>query len=280
MVPSELQMLQKPRVTEVHVRMDCNGCIQKIKKALSGINGIYDLYIDYTQQKITIIGWADPDKILKAIKKTRKIATICHIELPTDESQPPPEEAAEPEPSQSQPTKQSEPEVNSEKAPESAQEEPPPLPEEPMKGAPQTDVTVSSPRPAENPPPRTPDTRGVGEVHVMHQHQPYNYGNRYDFGHNYVGHSDRYRCQNTNSRPMFLAEPPQQHVHVTHSYNAYMPSPYVTEYEYVRSPPRYTHYNRMEYYTRDYNHSCYNGNGNGNITSMFSDENPNSCRIV
>ncbi|QHO06719.1 hypothetical protein S83_046800 [Arachis hypogaea] len=80
--------------------------------------------------------------------------------------------------------------------------------------------------------------------------------------------------------PMFLGEPPQ-HVHVTHSYNAYRPSPYVTEYEYVRLPPRYTHYNKMEYYTtRDYNHSYYNGNGNGNITSMFSDENPNSCRIV
>ncbi|KAL1359106.1 hypothetical protein AAHE18_04G082600 [Arachis hypogaea] len=274
MVPAELQILQKPRVTEVHVRMDCQGCVQKIKKALSGINGIYDLYIDYPQQKITIIGWADPEKILKAIKKTRKIATISNIDLPTDVPQPPPQEEAEP-------TQQPEPEANSEKAPEPAQEEAPPLPEEPLKGEPPTKVT--SPRPPENnnechcqnPPPSTPETRDVGEVHVMHQHHPYNYVNRYDFGHNYVGYSDRFQYQNRNM-PMFLGERPQ-HVHVTHSYNAYRPSPYVTEYEYVR----YRHYNRMEYYTtRDYNHSYYNGNGNGNITSMFSDENPNSCRIV
>ncbi|KAE9594934.1 putative heavy metal-associated domain, HMA [Lupinus albus] len=30
---------QKPRIIEIHVRMDCNGCVQKVKKALNGING-------------------------------------------------------------------------------------------------------------------------------------------------------------------------------------------------------------------------------------------------
>ncbi|KAG7029001.1 Heavy metal-associated isoprenylated plant protein 28 [Cucurbita argyrosperma subsp. argyrosperma] len=69
--------LEKPKILEIKVRMDCNGCVQKIKKALYGINGIYDIYIDFPQQKLTIVGWADPDRIMKAIKKTRKIATIC-----------------------------------------------------------------------------------------------------------------------------------------------------------------------------------------------------------
>lgn len=31
--------MQKPQVTEIQVRIDCNGCVQKIKKALHGING-------------------------------------------------------------------------------------------------------------------------------------------------------------------------------------------------------------------------------------------------
>ncbi|XP_019419443.1 PREDICTED: uncharacterized protein LOC109329966 isoform X2 [Lupinus angustifolius] len=57
--------LQKPRVIEIHVRMDCNGCMQKVKKALNGIN--------------------DPEKVVKAIKKTRTMTTICNIEQP-DES--------------------------------------------------------------------------------------------------------------------------------------------------------------------------------------------------
>ncbi|OIV95908.1 hypothetical protein TanjilG_27012 [Lupinus angustifolius] len=64
--------------------MDCNGCMQKVKKALNGINGIYDIYIDF-QQKISIIGCADPEKVVKAIKKTRTMTTICNIEQP-DES--------------------------------------------------------------------------------------------------------------------------------------------------------------------------------------------------
>ncbi|XP_031114025.1 heavy metal-associated isoprenylated plant protein 36-like [Ipomoea triloba] len=69
--------LEKPRITEVQVRMDCNGCVQKIKKALHGINGIYEVYIDFPDQKITIVGRADPEKIVKAIKKSRKSAVIC-----------------------------------------------------------------------------------------------------------------------------------------------------------------------------------------------------------
>ncbi|KAK9161642.1 hypothetical protein Syun_007983 [Stephania yunnanensis] len=91
----------KPRITEIQVRIDCNGCVQKIKKALHGINGIYDLYIDLPQQKLIVVGWADPEKIVKAIKKTRKVATICsHTEAPPD---PPPQPADPPPPDQDAP---------------------------------------------------------------------------------------------------------------------------------------------------------------------------------
>ncbi|GJX31054.1 heavy metal-associated domain, HMA containing protein [Tanacetum coccineum] len=69
--------MEKTQVTEIQVRIDCNGCVQKIKKALLSINGINDVYIDIPQQKLRIIGWADHEKIIKAIKKTRKIVSIC-----------------------------------------------------------------------------------------------------------------------------------------------------------------------------------------------------------
>ncbi|XP_061369310.1 pollen-specific leucine-rich repeat extensin-like protein 1 [Gastrolobium bilobum] len=265
---------QKPRVTEIHARMDCNGCVQKIKKALNGINGICDLYIDFPQQKITIIGWADPEKIVKAIKKTRKMATICNIEPTESPSQP-----AEPSPQQTEP----EPEENAQalKATQPQEAEFPPAqegsPEKPPKDIPQPEqppheATLSpTATPAENntrqQSQNTPVTKDVGEVHVVHHHPP-DYGNRVGSGHSYVGHWDRY-----HNSPALLQEPPQP-AYVTHSYNTYRPSPYVTEYEYVRSPPRHTHYNRMEYYSADYH------NSNGNITSMLSDENPNACRIV
>ncbi|KAM7485030.1 hypothetical protein LguiA_001039 [Lonicera macranthoides] len=340
--------MQKPRVTEIQVRMDCNGCVQKIKRALHGINGIYDIYIDFPQQKLTIIGWADPEKIVKAIKKTRKTATICtHIE-PTDQSAQPTEAVPE----------------GGAPPPESAN--PPPAEAPPAEGAPPTEPPKETP-PPENPPPEGPtqpaaaDTttshtgqpsgpRDVEEVHVVYHHPP-DYGYRYGYGpnvHGYGGNGNNYP-----NGPGFRPEPPQP-IYVTHSYNAYKPSPYVTEYEYVQpptqysqysrqAPPQYSQYSRPEppqysqqsrpeppqysqhsrpeppqypqhsrpappqysqhirpdtlqysqylrpgptpytYYSRPehYSDNQYGSNsGNGNITSMFSDENPNACSIV
>ncbi|XP_010259440.1 PREDICTED: extensin-like [Nelumbo nucifera] len=257
--------LEKPRIIEIQVRMDCNGCIHKIKKALQGINGIYEHYIDFPQQKITVVGWADPEKIVKAIKKTRKIATICAHSEPTD----PPAQPTEP-------------------APADAQNPPPEDQSPPTEAAPPTEPPKDSP-PPENPTP-TPEvapsavatdaaeaqqpvqvqpseTKDVEEIHVIHHH-PHDYG--YGYGYGYDGHWNGYP-----NGYGFRHEAP---VYVTHSYNTYKPSPYITEYEYVRSPPRHTRYSRVEHYGEDYQ-SRGNTAGN-NITSMFSDENPNACRIV
>ncbi|CAK9138938.1 unnamed protein product [Ilex paraguariensis] len=264
--------LGKPRVTEILVRMDCNGCVQKIKKALHGINGIYDLYIDFPQQKLTIIGWADPEKIVKAIKKTRKTATICSHTEPTE----PPPQPTEPSPEGGAP------------APESAN---PPPAEAPPAEAAQPAEPPKDPPPPENPPPEqkpspaAPDAtpsqpaqpsgpKEVEKVHVIYQHPPdfgyrYGYGNSYGQGHN--------RQWNTYTNGPGFRQEPAPPVYVTHSYSTFKPSPHVTEYSHVQSPPRYTHYSRQEHYSEDYHHG---NNGNGNISSMFSDENPNACRIV
>ncbi|XP_062150330.1 early nodule-specific protein 2-like [Alnus glutinosa] len=274
--------LEKPRVTEINVRMDCNGCVQKIKKALHGINGIYDLYIDLPQQKLTIIGWADPEKILKAIKKTRKVVTICSHTEPTEPPAQPPEQApdggapaapdaANPPPTEAPPTEAAPPPPA-----EPPKDPPPPPPQETTPPPMAPDGNTS--QPAHNP----SGQKDVGEVHVIYHHPP-DYGYRYGYGHSHGGHWPKHH--NGQGLPQ---EPPQP-ISVTHSYNTYKPStyvteykhvhspPYVAEYEYVRSPPQQTYYSRMDRYSEDYHNG---NNGNGNITSMFSDENPNACRIM
>ncbi|KAB1213920.1 Heavy metal-associated isoprenylated plant protein 26 [Morella rubra] len=269
--PPMVPELGRPRVTEIQVRMDCNGCVQKIKKALHGINGIYDLYIDFSQQKLTIIGWADPEKIVKAIKKTRKIATICSH---TEQAEPP-----------APPTEQA-PKEGEGPPPDAPNPPPPEAP--PAEAGPPAEPPKDLPPPPENPPaettppPMAPDNntsqaahnpsgpKDVGEVHVVYHHPP-DHGYRYGYGHSYGGHWPKY--QNHQGLPQ---EPPQP-MYVTHSYNTYKPSPYVTEYEYVRSPPRQTNYSRMDRYSEDYHHG---NTSNGNITSIFSDENPNACSIM
>ncbi|KAJ4955421.1 hypothetical protein NE237_012204 [Protea cynaroides] len=243
----------KPRITEMQVRMDCNGCVQKIKKALHGIDGIYDLYIDFPQQKLTVVGWADPEKIVKALKKTRKIATICaHIEPsepPAQQAEPSPPDATNPPPAESPPT---------EAAPPA---EPPKDPTQP-----------------ENPALDTADTaapqhvhkyglKDIEETHIIHPH-PHDYG---------YGHSHGEHWNNYPTGYGFRPEPPVYVTH-SHSYNTYRPSPSVSEYDYARAPPQHTHYSRTEHYSEDY-HNRSNSDGNS-ITSMFSDENPNACRIV
>lgn len=300
--------LEKPRVTEIHVRMDCNGCVQKIKKALHGINGIYDLYIDLPQQKLTVVGWADPERIVKAIRKTRKTATICsHTEPSSDQPSqpteqapsggaPPPAEAAnppQPEAPPSEPPKEPPPQENPTLPPppppqqtENPQPEANPPPATPAAANPQE----GQPPPQENQPPQPSMPKDSGEVRVIY-HQPPDYGCRsYSYNRGYNSHYYKYPSSSNHQpfqhEPPPPPPPPPQPVHVTHSYSTYKPSPYVTEYEYVRSPPPpppqydYSQYRSIDHYGEAYPSSYAGAAGSGNITSVFSDENPNACRVM
>ncbi|XP_020086285.1 heavy metal-associated isoprenylated plant protein 5-like [Ananas comosus] len=231
------QELERARVTELHVRMDCNGCVQKIKKALHNIEGVYDVYIDFAQQKITVVGRANPEAIVKAIKKTKKIATVCsHTELPDPAAgkseQPPPDAAKEQAPPASEPPAETPPASDPPKEP----------PKEEQKAEPEV-------KPSPEAEAATPaEVKEVGEIHMVHQY-PHGYSG---FQHELTPH-------------VFV-----------HSYNSYRPSAYASEYGYLRSPPRDIKYNGGSYGDE---HRHY-GNGDGSqITSMFTDENPNACRI-
>lgn len=324
--------MQKPRVTEIHVRMDCNGCVQKIKKALQGISGIYDLYIDFPQQKITIIGRADPEKIIKAIKKTRKTAIICsHTEPPDPQAQlsdsdnqgeAPSQESANPPQQESATTPPSEGSPAEGASPAEAPKDPSPPADSPKPDA--AEAPASKPGQPSGP-------KDVEEVHVIYHHPP-EYGYRYGYnpsmgspsmGQGYMNGywhsyptSPGFRPEPTPPAPApapapappSTPTPAPAPVYVTHCYNTHRASPYVTGYEYIRPPPHYTHYTRPESYQQpqysvhysrpaesyplpsqyihysrpeSYREDYHYGNdGNGNITSVFSDENPNACRIV
>ncbi|KAK7387942.1 hypothetical protein VNO78_22741 [Psophocarpus tetragonolobus] len=257
------QMQAHRRVTEIQVRVDCNGCAQKIKKALNGIPGIHDLRVDIRRQKVTIVGWADPEQVVKAIKKTKKNATICSsIEL-TNPSKPTQSETKENAPF---PNATSPPPAQT-STPTTAQASPPPAspPSEPREPPPEATPHKPTQRNATGQW-QNIVTQELEQVHVTH-HLPNNV-NRFSSGYNHAEHWQRY-----HNGPVFLQEPSQS-LYVTHSYNTYMPSSYVTEYEYVRSPSQHTHYNCIEDYSRDYQ------NDNVSIASMFSDDNPNACCIV
>ncbi|PKA58402.1 Heavy metal-associated isoprenylated plant protein 26 [Apostasia shenzhenica] len=179
--------LEKAQVTELYVRMDCNGCVQRIKRALHGLEGVYEVYIDITQQKLTVVGRAAPEKIIKAVKKTRKTATIC-----SDASASNGPSSSEPAPATS-----TEPKADTEQA-STADREPPAAPPENPPPAPETkEADPASPAEDAN---KDVDQEDIRMVH----HYPHG---------NFV-----YREHWINAY-----REPFPH-YVTHSYNSYRPS--------------------------------------------------------
>ncbi|KAK4489925.1 hypothetical protein RD792_000573 [Penstemon davidsonii] len=54
------------------VRMDCEGCGLKVKKALSGVKGAKSVEVDLKHQKATVYGYVDAKEVLKAAQATGK----------------------------------------------------------------------------------------------------------------------------------------------------------------------------------------------------------------
>ncbi|XP_041016330.1 heavy metal-associated isoprenylated plant protein 24-like [Juglans microcarpa x Juglans regia] len=54
------------------VRMDCEGCVQKVKKVVSGVKGVKSVEVDLKQQKVTATGYMEAKKVLEAAKSTKK----------------------------------------------------------------------------------------------------------------------------------------------------------------------------------------------------------------
>lgn len=152
--------------------------------------GIYHLYIDFPQQKLTIVGWADPGKIVKAIKKTRKTAVICsHTETVDpaapeteqtvpDGGAPPPSDATNPPPQEAPPPA------------EQPQDSPPPPennvpPPENPNPRPEADGNIretQTPQEGHQPTQYPTGPRDAGEVQVAYHHPPPpDYGYRYGY---------------------------------------------------------------------------------------------------
>ncbi|XP_060215526.1 heavy metal-associated isoprenylated plant protein 23-like [Lycium barbarum] len=64
------------QTVELKVRMDCDGCELKVKKALSSLSGVTSVEINRKQQKVTVTGYMEANKVLKKAKSTGKKVEI------------------------------------------------------------------------------------------------------------------------------------------------------------------------------------------------------------
>jgi hypothetical protein len=216
---------------------------------------VYEVYTDIAQQKLIVVGRADPERILKAIKKTKKAATICSH---TDPAEPTPPANEEP-PSGEAP----------------AAEQPAPPAEVPPATEPQVNPPVKQEEKLEM-------NNTPMEVRMVHEYA-------HDFGHGDYQSSDPYYHYSMNGM-----RPYENYSYATHSHDSYRPSTYVSEYYHghTQSPLQegYNGYTQSPmhegrhvapapaYVNNDYHHR--RERVDGQITSAFSDENPNACTIV
>eukprot|EP00252_Welwitschia_mirabilis_P017006 TRINITY_DN37812_c0_g1_i1.p2 TRINITY_DN37812_c0_g1~~TRINITY_DN37812_c0_g1_i1.p2 ORF type:complete len:259 (-),score=23.04 TRINITY_DN37812_c0_g1_i1:230-1006(-) len=253
--------VERPQITEIQVRMDCNGCVQKIRRALQTIHGIYDVVIDFPQQKVTVVGWADPDKVMKAIKKAGKKAKLCsHTidEEPLPPENPPPEAAEAPDTGADAPPAEQPPPEGGDCGggcePPPPPEDAPPADAPPPEDAPQAPVGEAA---GADPPPLEPPPPAPGRIidYTSHYPEVYNYA--------YTTHSPPPPVSQFHKR---LPRPPGE----------------ANYYLYNNSNINYYHCGsaHVGYPTATPRQSLpYNNGSDGNISSMFSDENPNACCI-
>eukprot|EP01018_Ginkgo_biloba_P037962 Gb_20922 [translate_table: standard] len=64
------------QTVELKVRMDCDGCERKVKNAVSSMSGVKSVDVNRKQQKVTVTGYVEPNKVLKKVKGTGKKAEI------------------------------------------------------------------------------------------------------------------------------------------------------------------------------------------------------------
>ncbi|XP_073047310.1 heavy metal-associated isoprenylated plant protein 23-like [Primulina eburnea] len=70
------QKKKQLQTVNLKVRMDCDGCELKLKKAMSSLKGVKSVEINRKEQKVTVTGYADQNKVLKKAKSTGKKAEI------------------------------------------------------------------------------------------------------------------------------------------------------------------------------------------------------------
>jgi len=58
------------------VRMDCEGCEKKVKKSVASMKGVESVEVNRKEQKLTVTGYVEVNKVLRRVKRTGKRTEI------------------------------------------------------------------------------------------------------------------------------------------------------------------------------------------------------------
>ncbi|EPS64000.1 hypothetical protein M569_10783, partial [Genlisea aurea] len=69
------------RRIDLLMRMDCEGCVLKLSKALTSLKGVESVSVDVKQQKATVVGYMEAEEVMKAVGKRGEIWPYVHHSL-------------------------------------------------------------------------------------------------------------------------------------------------------------------------------------------------------
>ncbi|XP_042397303.1 heavy metal-associated isoprenylated plant protein 45-like [Zingiber officinale] len=61
-------------IVELMVHMDCDGCQRRVHRAIRKLNGVHSVDIDMDKQKVTVTGYVEEKKVIKAVRRTGRKA--------------------------------------------------------------------------------------------------------------------------------------------------------------------------------------------------------------
>ncbi|KAL3527239.1 hypothetical protein ACH5RR_011895 [Cinchona calisaya] len=56
------------QTVEIRVKMDCEGCVRRVRKSVEGMKGVTQVDVDPKKHRLTVIGHVDPDKVLHRVR--------------------------------------------------------------------------------------------------------------------------------------------------------------------------------------------------------------------
>ncbi|XP_010922550.1 heavy metal-associated isoprenylated plant protein 22 [Elaeis guineensis] len=66
---------RKPLQTvNIKVKMDCDGCERRVKHAVRSLKGVTSVNVNRKDSRVTVSGHVEPNKVLKKVKSTGKVA--------------------------------------------------------------------------------------------------------------------------------------------------------------------------------------------------------------
>ncbi|KAK2966827.1 hypothetical protein RJ640_026508 [Escallonia rubra] len=64
---SKLKKRRQLQTVEIKVKMDCEGCERRVRRAVEGMKGVTSVDIEAKQHKVTVVGYVDPGKVVSRV---------------------------------------------------------------------------------------------------------------------------------------------------------------------------------------------------------------------